>query len=243
MPHTLFSADNHWDPMWMPRNTWQHRLPAKLKEIGPKVVDTDEGSFWEWEGKIRDGAADSRDNEKYRQVLLNRGVDAPEGSLPPTDPKLLIKFMDDNNICTSVFFSSPVKWAIENEYLYREMFRAYSDFVLEQNSVAPDRIIGLPILPARYPHECADEVKRVARAGAKAVELSLTDVGASVSDPVWEPTWQAIEEDGLVLCAHISVPPNVPIPDTARGEAAAFFAANPFVAAQASGAAGHERCF
>ena len=50
--------DNHLDKLWIPADLWQQRLPARLREAGPKVVETDDGTSWEWEGKLRGAAAD-----------------------------------------------------------------------------------------------------------------------------------------------------------------------------------------
>src|SRR5438874_4557852 len=90
MTYTSISCDNHLDLIWMPRDTWQRSLPAKLRDMGPKVVETDEGSFWEFEDGLHGPAADGKDNARLLQILRGRGFEAPDGSLPPSDPKLLL---------------------------------------------------------------------------------------------------------------------------------------------------------
>ena len=35
----------------LPPQLWQERLPRRLRERGPKVVETDEGPFWELDGR------------------------------------------------------------------------------------------------------------------------------------------------------------------------------------------------
>ena len=48
--YLYISADNHLDTHWCPKGLWQDRLPAKFREIGPKVIEGENGSQWTWEG-------------------------------------------------------------------------------------------------------------------------------------------------------------------------------------------------
>ena len=41
--YLYISADNHLDTHWCPKNLWQDRLPAKFKDIGPKVIEGENG--------------------------------------------------------------------------------------------------------------------------------------------------------------------------------------------------------
>jgi len=47
----FISADDHIDLRWLPKNLWTERLPANLRERGPRVVTTDKGECWTWEGQ------------------------------------------------------------------------------------------------------------------------------------------------------------------------------------------------
>src|SRR5262245_9635644 len=98
MKYTSISADNHLDLLWMPRDTWQKRLPARLRDAGPKVVETDNGSFWECEGSVHGPAADGSDNERLLGMLREQGFEVPNGSLPPSDPELLLDLMDQQGM-------------------------------------------------------------------------------------------------------------------------------------------------
>ena len=48
----VISADDHLDIHAMQPGVWEERLPAALRERGPRVVDTPEGPFWLVEGKL-----------------------------------------------------------------------------------------------------------------------------------------------------------------------------------------------
>jgi len=48
----IISADDHMDLYVLPRDLWESRLPAGLRERGPRVVETDDdGEWWEAEGR------------------------------------------------------------------------------------------------------------------------------------------------------------------------------------------------
>ena len=49
MMHRFISADDHIDLRWLPKDLWSERLPARLRERGPRVIDNDHGAFWSWE--------------------------------------------------------------------------------------------------------------------------------------------------------------------------------------------------
>ena len=47
----FISADDHIDLRWLPKDLWIERLPPGLRERGPRVVETDKGECWTWEGQ------------------------------------------------------------------------------------------------------------------------------------------------------------------------------------------------
>ena len=69
-------------------------LPAVVRDAGTKVVETDDGTSWEWEVKLRGAAADGADNTRYIERFRRKGVTIEDGALPPSDPKYLLEHMD-----------------------------------------------------------------------------------------------------------------------------------------------------
>src|SRR5438094_10386471 len=118
MDYKYISADNHLDLIWMPRDTWQRGLPAGLREQGPKVVETDNGSMWEFEGELRGPAADGSDSARLLKILRDRGYNLADGSLPPSDPKLLLESMDAGKMYAAIVFGGRTwKFAKDPELL------------------------------------------------------------------------------------------------------------------------------
>jgi hypothetical protein len=51
MEYRFISADDHIDLRWLPKELWTERLPARLCERGPQVVENEKGAYWTWEGQ------------------------------------------------------------------------------------------------------------------------------------------------------------------------------------------------
>ena len=75
--YKYLSADNHMDLTWYPKDIIQSRISPKYREQAPKVVETEQGTQWEWEGKTRAFAADGNDWAKYAKRFAP--VEVPDG--------------------------------------------------------------------------------------------------------------------------------------------------------------------
>jgi predicted TIM-barrel fold metal-dependent hydrolase len=231
--YQYISADNHLDPLWTPKDVWQNRVAARFRDRAPKVVESTAGTVWEWEGKTHLASADGRDNAKHRQARFGKsGVDTPDGSLPPADPKLFLEHMDLAGVYSSVIYGPTRKWNIQDGELRLECYRAYNDYILELSSHSPERILGLPNLPTMDPQACGSEAERVIKLGARGVEFSMFDAAVPAGDPVWEPVWSAAEQAGIPICCHIGDKSGTPYPPNTHGQSLAHFSVVPFAMAK-----------
>jgi predicted TIM-barrel fold metal-dependent hydrolase len=234
MEYKYISADNHLDLLWVPKNAWQDRVATRFKEAAPKVVETDQGTFWEWEGKLRGPSADGRDNAKCREHFMTvGGVATPERSLPPSDPKVFLEHMDMAGIYSSLIYGFTRKPNYTDPELWRECYRAYNDFLLDFSSHDPERIIAPPQMPVMFPEDCLAEFQRVLARGAKAIEVVVFDVAKPLGDRVWEPLWSAAEEAGIPICCHIGDKAGVPYPPNEKGLLFAHFSLSPMAISKA----------
>ena len=48
MDYRVISADDHIDMLWLPKDTWQKRVPAAWRDRAPKVIDGADGPEWVW---------------------------------------------------------------------------------------------------------------------------------------------------------------------------------------------------
>jgi len=81
--YKYISADNHCDSWWIPKNTFQERLPAKWREIGPRVVDGQVtvrdvlDLTLAIDHNIVDGAPFARFGAEFRALLESAAVISP----------------------------------------------------------------------------------------------------------------------------------------------------------------------
>jgi predicted TIM-barrel fold metal-dependent hydrolase len=205
------SVDDH---IIEPPHLWQSRLPAHYRDAGPRVVELENGTeAWAYEGQL---IATVRGNTR----TLPGFDDDPLGvarfsEMRPGcyDPKARLEDMDLDGVWAQVNFPDFSRFAGHRFLSGKDLTlstlctRAYNDFVLEEWIPAdPERLVGLGILPLWDVAAAAEEVRRIAAAGMRAIAFSEnpTSLGLpSVYTDHWEPIWRAAAETGLVVCLHI----------------------------------------
>jgi predicted TIM-barrel fold metal-dependent hydrolase len=107
--------------------------------------------------------------------------------------------------------------------LRAECYRVYNDWLAEFCSAAPDRLLGVPMLP-ESPEAATTELLRLAKKGrCRQANLQIANLRPRLDDASWEAFWLALEETGLILSFHVAV--FAPKPgDPAAGKPAAGFA-------------------
>ncbi len=204
MDERLISADSHVNP---PRDLWQRDAPAKLKDRVPRVESTAEGDTWVVDGKTSAIPGLSfmagRKHEDYCIRIFYK--DMRPGSW---DPKARLADMDQDGIAAELLYGGgPTRY--EDPDLRTWCIRRYNDWLFELEAAAPGRLIGVPLLPVYTVEEAIAELRRVAKKGARTVQVDAfaDNVGAAhYSDPVWEPLWSELEAAGLPLAFHIQGP-------------------------------------
>jgi predicted TIM-barrel fold metal-dependent hydrolase len=225
------SADNHMDWYWLPANLFQDRVPAKFKGQAPKIVETEHGTRWFWEGKARSDSATGKNNANF----LKRFYPAfrfPAGTLPPATPSILLEHLDLAQIYAGIFYSDTRKWSIADRELRLAVYRAFNDFAMECNAVDPKRLMILPQIPTFAPDAALPELRRMLDRGAKAVEFSVHDVATSICSDAWDGVYDLASEAGVPLCTHIGDGAGVPYPPNENGLAFAHFSIAPMSVAR-----------
>ncbi|MFF1732096.1 amidohydrolase family protein [Streptomyces sp. NPDC058247] len=210
----LISVDDHL--IEHPR-VWQDRLPAKYREMGPRIVETP-----------REGLAPVQswryEDRNYPYIGLNAvaGKRPEEYGLEPVrfdemipgcyDPKARIADMDIDGVeammCFPSFprFCGTVFLEAQEKELALLCVQAYNDFVLDEwCAAAPGRLIPVVMLPLWDPQAAVQEIHRTAAKGAKAItfpDLPHALGLPSVHSDYWDPVLSAAEETGLPLCQH-----------------------------------------
>jgi predicted TIM-barrel fold metal-dependent hydrolase len=219
----LISVDDH---VVEHPQVWTDRLPAALRERGPRVIDAKDGML-DLNGKpLRSGSqAWMFDDKIFPTIALNAvaGKAHEDYSWEPYrfedvrrgcwDPVARLADFDQDGIYGSLAFPTFPGFAgakfitlTQDRELALACVQAYNDFMLDEWCAAdPDRFIPMVILPLWDVEASVKEVKRTAAKGAKA--LSVPDSPAPLGLPSyytdhWDPLLAVVEEAGLPLCKH-----------------------------------------
>jgi len=193
---------------------WQDRLPDKHKELGPKIIEDEQGHHvWQYGGDL------------YPQIGLNAvaGKDPHDYGMEPVryddmipgcyDAGERVKDMDIDGIQAALCFPSFPGFAggvfqrATDKELALECVKAWNDFQVDEwCATAPDRLIPLGMLPTWDPALAAREIGRLAERGTKAISFPDGPVPLglpSFHHPThWEPVWDAFEAADLPICLH-----------------------------------------
>jgi predicted TIM-barrel fold metal-dependent hydrolase len=207
----IISVDDH--VIEHPR-VWSDRLPEKFQERGPRIIEDEQGHhIWKYDGDL------------YPQIGLNAVADKKpeEFGMEPVryddmipgcyDPAERVKDMDIDGVHAALCFPSfpgfggGVFQRAQDKELAQECVKAWNDWQLDEwCAYAPSRLIPLALLPTWDPQLSADEIRRVAAKGAKAISFPDGPVPLglpSFHHPThWDPVWDACEETGLPICLH-----------------------------------------
>lgn len=217
----MISVDDH---LVEPPEMFVGRLPARLAERAPRVVEDDSGAqAWRYEGAT------------YPNIGLNAVVGRPreEWSMEPArfdqmrpgcyDIDARVADMDRAGIWASLCFPSLIAGFCGTVFsrtadleLAVAVTRAWNDWHLEVWAGShPDRIIPLQLPLLGDPLLAAEEVRRNAARGFKAVsfpELPAHAKVGSLHSRVWDPFFAACAQTGTVVCLHTGSGQWAPLP-------------------------------
>lgn len=206
MNYRIISADDHIDLQWLPKDLWQKRVLAGLRDRAPKVVEGANGPEWvcdanrldDWGGRV--GAAGAQGG---RRLALERGGVLEHGVLRPTTTKLRLADMDRDGVDATVMYGPIVPLLISDPELRKACYRAYNDWLAEFCATAPERLVGAGLIPIDDPADAAEEVRHLKSAGLRTGMFLAARVERPLWDDTWEPLWAAAAETGIAIGFHL----------------------------------------
>ncbi|MEO6164967.1 MAG: amidohydrolase family protein [Candidatus Binatia bacterium] len=205
--HRFISADDHIDLRWLPQDLWSERLPARLRERGPRVIENDHGAYWTWEGQTFSphGYYTAAQGSGAMWAIERGGVMRP-GELRPTTAALRLSDMDRDGADASIMYGPTDPMAIADPELRRCCYQAYNDWLSEFCAGRPERLFGVPQLSMEDPLAARDELARLAkRGGLRHVNILASRANPPVYDDAWEPFWALAEEVDIPIGFHLAV--------------------------------------
>ena len=130
--------------------------------------------------------------------------------------------MDRDGVETQVIFGPIFQISTDDPALREACYRVYNDWLMEFCQAAPDRLIGVPMLPETPSRRAAELQRLVAKGGVRQVTLMIANIKPEARRPGLGAAVEALEETGIILSWHITVFGRKPS-DRAAGKAASVF--------------------
>jgi len=231
MQYQFVSGDDHMDLAYIPARMWQERVPAKLKDQAPRVEETPQGRRWVCEGKPwAFGDYGTMRGARLTGAIPRAGVaEEPEPWVfRPSTPQLRLQDMDRDGVDAQVIYGPPLPLSFKDPELRVACLEAYNSWLAEFCAAAPNRLIGIPILPMHDPNAAVKELQRVAKLGLKGALFGVFDAVKPVFHEDWEPLWAVAAETRIPISFHLGGGiRSARVTDPSRGQIAAFVSAVP----------------
>src|SRR4029453_4080489 len=126
--HRIYSCDDHLDIYNLPRDLWTNRLPARLHEAGPHVVDKNGVKLWMAGERFMGPSGRLLGVE----TALDR-VHREDDGFRPSNPKLRMEDMERDGIHASIVYGPGTLFGfpIPDPELKKLTLRAWNDWAEE----------------------------------------------------------------------------------------------------------------
>lgn len=221
----IVDADAHIDP---PHDMWKDYLPNDLKALAPVIEHAEDGDYILFEGNRRPFMMINNQAGRTGKDFKMKGRLSDQRKV--WDPATRLADMDADGMDAAILFGGGPLGSFNND-LYIASYEAYSRWVMDFCSVAPNRLVPIGYVPMRDIDETVEHVKRLAKMGFRAINLPAFpqnpdawntssgvkalksgQVSALTGDPkgelqYWQPEfdklWAAICDHDLVISFHL----------------------------------------
>ncbi|HEY7065680.1 MAG TPA: amidohydrolase family protein [Chloroflexota bacterium] len=202
--YRYISGDSHLeiDSKW-----WVDRVPAQHRARAPRLIRLpDGGDAWLIEGRpLREVPSDLYGGKgRERWLPYGQSYETTPGTGPA---KQRLREQDEDGIDAEVLFpgaSSPSMWrSITDDDAYKAVLRAYNDFLAEDYcAAAPDRLIGLGMIPWTGVDKAIAEMEHCKRQGLKGVMLGAYPSGRGHPTAEDDRFWAAALDLQMPITVH-----------------------------------------
>jgi len=204
------SGDSHLE---IDSKHWVPRVPEKYRNRAPRLLRLPDGSDGWAVDNLPPKSASSADlyGGKGRDLYVPYGAKY-EGTPGTGSPEQRVKEQDIDGIDAEVLFPSqqggPKLWRqIKDDEAYKTVVRAYNGWLAEEYcATAPDRLIGMGILPAvQSVEDTIAEMKHCAEIGLKGVLLQGMPSGRSYPSKEDDRFWSAALDLNMPVTVHVDL--------------------------------------
>jgi predicted TIM-barrel fold metal-dependent hydrolase len=201
----FFSADSHFESA---PDRWVHRVPKQYRDRAPRRVKLPNGKdiiVEEGRGITFRGTNQfaGKALEEFSPVRLDFDSAIGAGS-----PEQRLKEQDADGIDAELIFATEARnTAIKDKDTFLGILRGFNDYFIEEYcGVAPDRLVGVAVLPNIDVQQDIAEMKRCKEKGFKAARLHTFPSGKDYPTPEDDKFWAAAIDLGMPLTIHTSFP-------------------------------------
>jgi uncharacterized protein len=204
------SADSHMDLTFLPPDTFTSRVPAKFRDMAPRVVDRDGAKYW-MTGNDELGRygyyGPGVTGGKRGKILADNGFTS--GHTRPSDTVARRQDQERDGVEAEIIYGiigisrRLFGTGISDPLLLTEVYRAYNDWIAEFGRSAPGRYFGLGCLPNHDAQAAAAEVQRCAKLGLRGAVFVPWGCKLPVWHAMWEPMWAAAADSDFVISFHV----------------------------------------
>lgn len=216
MEYRVIDADSHLNE---PANVWQDRVPSKLRDRAPKMIDLEGDRLgWSFDGGKRTIPVGLTALAGIEVTDFDPSGTRKDRIRPASwDPSERLLEME-YDMCQAQLLYPSVALTGAHTYssdrdLQLECVRAYNDWLREDFcSHSPDRLIGLPLGPMTGVEDLVSEWRRVADQGARGIIMSTYPNGGTQPSPEDDRFWEEVQDWDYPIHIHFGFmtpsPPN-----------------------------------
>jgi predicted TIM-barrel fold metal-dependent hydrolase len=203
--YPIVDADAHVNE---PPELWQEAVPAKWKERAPKLVHTEKGDLWHFDGGKHTWPVGltATAGQSYFQF-------APMGQTYETmrpgsfDTRARLADMDADGIYAQVLYPSVTLTGARIYSDERELqlacVRAYNEWIRAFCKGSGGRLVSQAIVPTTGIDDALAELERAMKDGHRGAVLSSFPNGSLVPKALDEPFWARAQEARFPIAVHI----------------------------------------
>jgi predicted TIM-barrel fold metal-dependent hydrolase len=204
--YPIIDADAHVNE---PPDTWQARVPAKLRARAPKVLHGPDGDVWSFDDgkRLRPLGLTATAGLSYPQFKAAglRYEDIRPGSY---DTKARLADLDADGIWAQVLYPSVTlagaRTYADDRELQLACVRAYNEWLVEFCAGSKGRLIPQTIIPTTGVDDAVAELRWGLDHGMKGALIAAYPDGTYASpSPANDPFWDLAQESGTPLGVHI----------------------------------------
>jgi len=210
--YRLISADSH---VLEPPDLWESRVPERYKSRAPRMERFEEGDAWVLEGvedPINFGLNASAGMDPSAMKPWIHWEDLRPGAF---DAVARLEEQDRDGVDAEVLYPTPrLSWsyaANEDAGFQLAMVKAYNDWLAEYCAKAPERLLGLAVLPNCGAKEAAAELERMAgQPGIRGAVLNRYPSGGLEIAPEDDAVWELAADRRVPLSIHVTLVQGMP---------------------------------